>query len=306
MPLPRSKARRKGFRSQLEQEVLRLQEVLREETALHAILDNALDHAAVTLADMSYLPTHAQELLSNISAMEAAVSKLEEEMVALHFQLIQERNERRLVEYRANAKQRPLPLSLPPPRRQTRPRIRRTPARLLPLPPLLTATFSASDTATDTSNPSRAEKAAPPKLHRQFSVKALGGGANPNHLSEDIVRCMRNIFISLSDSCREASRAANPSAAGEGQRAGPSPSGIAAFWSLSEPSSISSWVQSPQVDLNQNNNLLASETVFDPYKAREKLSWADIGGYGAASEVSWMSAGKKQLEYAAESLRKFR
>uniref|UniRef100_A0A453SNL6 DUF547 domain-containing protein n=1 Tax=Aegilops tauschii subsp. strangulata TaxID=200361 RepID=A0A453SNL6_AEGTS len=122
----------------------------------------------------------------------------------------------------------------------------------------------------------------------------------------DIVRCMRNIFISLSDSCREASRAANPSAAGEGQRAGPSPSGIAAFWSLSEPSSISSWVQSPQVDLNQNNNLLASETVFDPYKAREKLSWADIGGYGAASEVSWMSAGKKQLEYAAESLRKFR
>jgi hypothetical protein len=60
------------------------------------------------------------------------------------------------------------------------------------------------------------------------------------------------------------------------------------------------------VDLNQNNSLLASETVFDPYKAREKLSWADIGSYGAASEVSWMSAGKKQLDYAAESLRKFR
>ncbi|VAI78905.1 uncharacterized protein LOC125524043 [Triticum urartu] len=286
MPLPRSKARRKGFRSQLEQEVLRLQEVLREETALHAILDNALDHAAVTLADMSYLPTHAQELLSNISAMEAAVSKLEEEMVALHFQLIQERNERRLVEYRANAKQRPLPLC------SHRPAAR--------------PESESDDTASDTSNSTRAEKAAPPKLHRQFSIKALGGGANPNHLSEDIVRCMRNIFISLSDSCREASRASNPSAAGEGQRAGPSPSGIAAFWSLSEPSSISSWVQSPQVDLNQNNHLLASETVFDPYKAREKLSWADIGGYGAASEVSWMSAGKKQLEYAAESLRKFR
>lgn len=51
------------------------------------------------------------------------------------------------------------------------------------------------------------------------------------------------------------------------------------------------------MDLNQNNSLLASETVFDPYKAREKLSWADIGTYGAASEVSWMSAGKKQLDY---------
>jgi hypothetical protein len=143
------------------------------------------------------------------------------------------------------------------------------------------------------------------KLHRQLSSKTLGG-ADPNHLSEDIVRCMRNIFISLSDSCREASRAAstNPSSAAE--RSVPSPSGISAFWSLSEPSSISSWVQSPQVDLNQNTSLLASETVFDPYKAREKLSWADIGSYGAANEVSWMSAGKKQLEYAAESLRKFR
>jgi hypothetical protein len=31
--------------------------------------------------------------------METAVTKLEEEMVSLHFQLIQERNERRLVEY---------------------------------------------------------------------------------------------------------------------------------------------------------------------------------------------------------------
>lgn len=120
-------------------QVKRLQEVLREETALHGILENALDHAAVTLADMSYLPTNvrtrshlsiqslagpaarvvltvcayhrlyslqAQELLSNISAMETAVSKLEEDMVSLHFQLIQERNERRLVEYRL--KQRPL------------------------------------------------------------------------------------------------------------------------------------------------------------------------------------------------------
>jgi transposase len=62
MPLPRSKARpappRKGSRSKLEREVERLEEELREETALHAILDHALHHAAVTLADMSYLPAH--------------------------------------------------------------------------------------------------------------------------------------------------------------------------------------------------------------------------------------------------------
>jgi hypothetical protein len=45
-------------------------------------------------------PVQAQELLSNICILETAVTKLEEEMVSLHFQLIQERNERRLVEYR--------------------------------------------------------------------------------------------------------------------------------------------------------------------------------------------------------------
>lgn len=42
----------------------------------------------------------AQELLSNIAMLELAVSKLEHEIVSLHFQLSQERNERRLAEYR--------------------------------------------------------------------------------------------------------------------------------------------------------------------------------------------------------------
>lgn len=41
----------------------------------------------------------AQELLSNIAVLEVAVSKLEKEMVSLHFQLSRERNERRLAEY---------------------------------------------------------------------------------------------------------------------------------------------------------------------------------------------------------------
>lgn len=41
----------------------------------------------------------AQELLTTIAALEVTVSKLEQEMVSLHFQLSQERNERRLAEY---------------------------------------------------------------------------------------------------------------------------------------------------------------------------------------------------------------
>eukprot|EP00262_Sarcandra_glabra_P022243 TRINITY_DN980_c0_g3_i1.p1 TRINITY_DN980_c0_g3~~TRINITY_DN980_c0_g3_i1.p1 ORF type:complete len:309 (+),score=55.57 TRINITY_DN980_c0_g3_i1:94-927(+) len=48
------------------------------------------------------------------------------------------------------------------------------------------------------------------------------------------------------------------------------------------------------------------ENSFDPYKVRGKLSWADIGSYGLAFEVSWMSVGQKQLEYAAGALRRFR
>ena len=48
---------------------------------------------------LSYV-VQAQELLSNIATLENSVSRLEEEIVSLHLQLIQERNERRLAEYR--------------------------------------------------------------------------------------------------------------------------------------------------------------------------------------------------------------
>lgn len=98
MPLPLAKARR-GFspqparsscRSQLEQDVShrspsspsarpparpcllssrpprlqvkRLRKALQEETALHAVLEGALGRAAVTLADMAYLPTNVRRL----------------------------------------------------------------------------------------------------------------------------------------------------------------------------------------------------------------------------------------------------
>nr|AGT16555.1 Protein of unknown function DUF547 [Saccharum hybrid cultivar R570] len=256
MPLPLAKARwgfspqpepqpaRSSCRSQLEQDVKRLRKALQEETALHAVLEGALGRAAVTLADMAYLPTNAQELLSNICILETAVTKLEEEMVSLHFQLIQERNERRLVEYRL---------------------------KHLPPPPSACSCHSGKlgpDDTTGEKCSSQGVEVYPRavlheqavKLQRQISVK---GFADPNQLSEDIVRCMRNILFRYQI-----------------------PAGT--------PQGIPPW------------RISTSETVFDPYKAREKLSWADIGGYSAAAEVSWMSVGKKQLEYAAESLRKFR
>ncbi|WKA06804.1 hypothetical protein VitviT2T_024685 [Vitis vinifera] len=49
--------------------------------------------------DYELLPTKAQELLDSIVVLEITVLKLEQKLVALNYQLTQERNERRLSEY---------------------------------------------------------------------------------------------------------------------------------------------------------------------------------------------------------------
>uniref|UniRef100_A0A7N2L7B0 Ternary complex factor MIP1 leucine-zipper domain-containing protein n=3 Tax=Quercus lobata TaxID=97700 RepID=A0A7N2L7B0_QUELO len=87
-------------RFQLEQDVNRLQQQLQEEMELHAVLEKAIEKNAMKLSSPSHLPHQAQELLSNIALLEVTVSKLEQDMESLHFQLSQERNERRLAEYR--------------------------------------------------------------------------------------------------------------------------------------------------------------------------------------------------------------
>lgn len=125
----------------------------------------------------------------------------------------------------------------------------------------------------------------------------------PNLLSEEMVRCMKNIFMSLADS-----DVSTKSSVGESQCSAQSPHEHlpnSLWWSSSERSTTSSWVQSPQVDV-KNCEVLAPGNACDPYRVRGKLSWADIGSYGSSIEVSWMSVGKKQLEYAAGALRRFR
>ncbi|XP_058228213.1 uncharacterized protein LOC131336402 isoform X9 [Rhododendron vialii] len=127
---------------------------------------------------------------------------------------------------------------------------------------------------------------------------------NPNRLSEEMVRCMKNIFISLADST-----ARLKSSASESQYSSLSPCGHlsnSSMLSLSERSRMSSGVQSPQLNKQCNPEVLATENTFDPYRVGCKLSWGDIGSYRLATEVSWMSVGRKQLEYAAGALRRFR
>lgn len=136
------------------------------------------------------------------------------------------------------------------------------------------------------------------KVPTGMSSKGLWN--NPNQLSEEMVRCMKNIFMSLADSALPAK-----SSALESQCSTLSPRGHlsnSSWWSSSDCSMI----QSPQIDMQNNSGVLASENVFDPYRVRGKLSWADIGNYGLAMEVSWMSVGKQQLEYASGALKTFR
>ncbi|KAJ4763600.1 hypothetical protein LUZ62_073975 [Rhynchospora pubera] len=265
-------------RLQLEHDVQRLEQLLEEERYMRSVLENALEHAAVKLSDLSLLPNEAQELLSHISTLEMTITRLEEEFVSLHFQLIQERNERRLAEYRL--KQVPLeePLCSHP----------------------QSQSVDLTDPPSDTSD---VQQEATTKFPRQISV--IGLSNQPNLLSEEIVRCMRNIFLSLAGSCKSASVSDTVP-----QQSTPSPTGnysISPFWSSSEPPTISSSLaESPQIDLQFHSDLLALESAFDPYRSRDKLSWADIGSYNFVNEVSWMSPGKEQLDFAADALGQFR
>ncbi|KAL5749452.1 hypothetical protein ACOSP7_024055 [Xanthoceras sorbifolium] len=322
------------YRLQLEQDVQRLQQKLQEEMELHAILENAIKKTAVKLSSPSCLPHHAQELLSNIAVLEITVSKLEQEMISLHFQLSQERNERRLAEYRLKHSS---SLSLTScsfdnmetsisssmrPLKHMKPELCHSSESNScqewgdqPLEStgessckeLILENAEISDVLFHEKKLSRktdSKSSQPAEFRKIPTGMPKGLWDNPNKLSEEMVRCMKNIFMSLADSV-----VASKSSALESHCSPLSPRGHlsnSSWWSSSERSMISSWVQSPQIDIQSNCGVLASENVFDPYRVRGKLSWADIGNYGLTTEVSWMSVGKKQLEYASGALRRFR
>ncbi|CAN0880306.1 hypothetical protein LINGRAHAP2_LOCUS13596 [Linum grandiflorum] len=325
-----------NYRIQLEKDVQRLQQQLQAEIETHEILEDAIEKRAIELSCSSWLPHQAQELLSTISTLEITVTELEQNIVHLQFQLSQERNERRLVEYRLDHASLPsvTVCSSDYDRRMVRD------LTYLKVPSLRCTKHSDSklynldgdilwedrDIGTITTmEPSRSQvtvedairpttplddkKAAlkmnnklvqhlNPKLPKEMTSNSLWG--HPNKLSEEMVKCMKNIFISLSDS-----PVSDKSSALESQSSPVSLSN-SSWWSSSERSILSSWAQSPKVDVQSNGEVLSSENGSDPYRVRGKLSWADIGNYGLATEVSWMSVGKKQVEYASGALRNFR
>ncbi|XP_068660202.1 uncharacterized protein [Aristolochia californica] len=319
------------YRSQLEREVAKLQKQLEEEIDLHVALASAVDHSAAPSSSPNRLPYKTRQLLSNIQVLEMTVLKLEEELVTLHFQLSQERNERRLAEY------------------QLRHLSSNTPSPLTHVPTYLTEVMSPSristqcgtrmadllqlDLATGVRHPqlimvdrpnntfSREEDAEPSgrnvqvlvgiqdpqsdafgELSKDFLMKNLW--QHPNKLSEEMVRCMRNIFLCLTHSSNISSKL--PSS--EDTPSPRSPCGILSSSSLTSSSDSSvnpSLFRSWSVD-SRHSYGVAGVDAFDPYRAEGKLKWVNVGRYSSAVQVSWMSVGKKHLEYAAATLKGFR
>lgn len=126
---------------------------------------------------------------------------------------------------------------------------------------------------------------------------------SPNELSEEMVKCMISIYRHLANS----SNTSEESSSLENTRSPSSPFTATtndSSASLSE-SSLLSITRSPLVDL-RSKEVLGNDASPDPFKSRGKLPWADIGPYARVLEVSWLTVGKDQLDFAAQALRSFK
>ncbi|TXG61754.1 hypothetical protein EZV62_013117 [Acer yangbiense] len=269
------------YKYQLEQDVKRLQQQLQEEIDLRLALASAVEHSDSTFSSSPLqLPDKAQDLLDNIAVLEITVSKLEQETVALQYQLSQEKNERRLAEYRLRHLSYISPsqfnCSLP---HITRPCSGANAVRKMDDMPALPV-------IEEQNNDSLAEHL------WQY----------PNRLSEEMIKCMRDIFLFLADSSKLSSS--------ECMASPTSPQDHLSYSSLgsfSDSPIINSLARLPSVDMDHGSESFVSDRTFDPYRVPGKVDWAtSIGAYGVAVEVSCLSVGKKELEYAALALKRFR
>ncbi|GMI89381.1 hypothetical protein like AT3G13000 [Hibiscus trionum] len=258
-----------NYKYQLEQEVKKLQQQLQEETELHLALASAVENCgSPCTSSPGKLPDKAQELLDGIAVLEITVLKLEQEFVSLQYQLSQERNERRLAEY-----------------------------HLKHLPCHTTSLFDNSlgyvtEPTARICNEEEAEENTddvplPEAFIDNYMVENLWH--HPNQLSEEMVLRMRDIFIFLADSSKLSSSSS-------GSPASPHCPLANFLASSSDSPVVTSLVSSPP-----------GGGAFDPYGVSDKVDWrCNIGTYSKAVEVSWLSVGKKELEYAAMALKRFR
>ncbi|XP_056177023.1 uncharacterized protein LOC115671308 isoform X3 [Syzygium oleosum] len=272
------------YRSQLEQDIERLQKELEEEIQLHLTLANAIEHCDPSLSDSSsQLPDKAKDLLGSITLLETTVEKLEGELIVLQHQLHQERNERHLAEYnlrhssfRASSASEIYP-------------------KLMPM------------------NPNGGEKKdveigyvsrwldVTQRPNKDILQENLWH--HPNQLSEEMVLCMIDIFISLSISPKDSSSQNMASPASPMRPL----SYNSAASSLDSPLWTSPARRSSGCDLESSYDVFAKVETFDPYRFPGKLEWlGTVGAYNMAVQVCALSVGKKELIYAAGALKRFR
>lgn len=314
------------YRSQLEEEVQILKKQLQEEIDLHVALANAVGNTIFPLSrSSSKLPIKAQELLASIEALEVTVRKLEEELFGLHFSLQHERKERDAAQIHIEYLQMP---SVAPPstsgyiweEHASSVRV----SKLIQVPSLIHVDVlpgsedldSVRGTAenipiNEVAGPcNRGEEKRIIESSLQFPVAGLKNlkvkslWLHPNQLSEEMVLCMRNIFLRLSRSPTSTSKASLSkwlSSLSFPTRSLSHSSSTSFSDSFRLPSSTQT-----SSELIHSYEVMGQKDTYDPYGVNEKLNWRDIGKYRLATEVSWMSVGKEQLEYAASALKKFR
>ncbi|KHF97386.1 fmt [Gossypium arboreum] len=259
------------YKHQLEEEVKKLQQQLQEETDLHLALASAVEHSGSHSPNSpSKLPYKALELLDSIAVLEISVSKLEQEILSLQYQLSQERNERRLAEY--HLKHSPCPTTL------------LFNCSLAHLTEPITTPCNEEEAEENVDDICLSEAA----IDNIYIVENLWH--HPNQLSEEMVLRMRDIFLFLADSSKLYSSDHLVSPASPHF---PLANFLASF---SDSPIVTSLVKSPSVG-----------GASDPYGVSGQVDWkCNIGTYSTAVEVSCLSVGKKELEYATMALKRFR
>ncbi|CAL5041153.1 unnamed protein product [Urochloa decumbens] len=336
------------YRSQLEQEVNKLQRQLQEELDLHLALADAITYnAALILKSSIKLPDKAHELLISIASLEVAITKLEEDLNHLHYQLCHTRNERLLAENNpgcllpASSDCQPStacctgehvsmlrdlefrdyhsmeedfstePEDQQDDEKDTEARVRISLDRLLEkhqdvsLTGLLEHQNEKMQEAFSMEQESQEHQAIDALPFSQSNSKkgSMTGNVwnDPNELSEEMVRSMKDIFLHLSASSKISPKAPFANSSSSAERLSGS-----TLTSLSDSSVIASVLRSPSVDLHYDDGIIDEVKNFDPYNVNGKKAWRDIGSYCSVNEVSWMYIGNEQLEYASGALKKFR
>ncbi|KAG0449904.1 hypothetical protein HPP92_027042 [Vanilla planifolia] len=317
------------YRLQIEKEVQILQKQLEEEIDLHAALSNAVEDNTLPLSGFpSKLPNEAQELLASIDSLEVVVAKLEEELLTLQFCLHHERSERYFTE--SLLKRMSMP-SLEAPlltsgymweEHVTSLTVSKLGGHVPPslhydiLPVggdlesvIRPAEISPINEALNLSNGEENEKRTCTPLGETFTeldnitVESLW--KHPNHLSEEMLLCMRNIFLCLSGSSVLSAR----TSLSDSLSSASSPVGSLSHSSLtsfSDSFRLPSLMRGSSEELIDSSEATCQEKLYDPYGVNKRVNWKDIGKYGFTTNISWMTVGKMQLEYAAKALKKFR